>query len=234
MNQARSKQFLWILLLAVLVLTAIVASATTLEPMSFARLTRQATAIVRVRCVSVQSVWTSGEIWTDSRFEVLQQDKADVYGADQMEIAPRALGQKGSAQQDGLATQRVTPPMASAATITVRQLGGSLAGLHAQVDDVPQFSPGEEVYLFLWRRAGEPYRVLGWTQGTFRVLRDTRTGAARVTQDSAIEVFHGDVREYHANGLRNVPLAAFQEKLHAAIRGSATSDDRFQGTSTGK
>jgi hypothetical protein len=208
MSRANSRQFLWILFFIALALTAIVAGATTLEPMSFARLTRQATAIARLRCVSVQSTWAGGEIWTDARFVVLHQEKVDDYGTDQIDFNPR------------VATREVSTPgedAASGATITVRQLGGSVGGLHAQVDDVPQFHAGEEVVLFLWRRAGEPYRVLGWTQGTFRVTRDVHTGAARVTQDSATAAFHGEAREFQSRGVRNLPLAAFEEKLRAAI-----------------
>jgi hypothetical protein len=213
MSSADSKRFLWILLLAALLLTAIVASATTLQPMSFAQLTRQATAIVQVRCVSVQSVWVGGEIWTDSRFAVLRQEKTDAYGNDQYESGI-------SARAPDAATQGAQA--SSTETITVRLLGGSVAGIHSQVDDVPQFHPGEEAYLFLWRRAREPYRVLGWTQGTFRVRRDERTGAARVSQDSAMAAFHEDVREYQSSGMRNVPLAAFREKLRAAIAATTT------------
>lgn len=208
MSNRNGKQFLWILFFIALALTAIVASATTLEPMSFARLTRQATAIARLRCVSVQSTWAGGEIWTDNRFAVLQQEKADAYGTNQVDFKPRVAPREVSAESEDAAPS---------ATITVRQLGGNLAGLHAQVDDVPQFHAGEEVYLFLWRRAGEPYRVLGWTQGTFRVTRDALSGAARVTQDSAMAAFHGEVREFQSRGVRNLPLAAFEAKLRAAI-----------------
>ncbi len=215
MSRADSRRFLWILFFIALALTAIVASATTLEPMSFARLAQQATAIARLRCISVQSTWAGGEILTDSRFAVLQQEKADAYGADQVDFKPRA------------ATREIYPQgqdAGSGATIMVRQLGGSVGGLHAQVDDVPQFHPGEEVVLFLWRRAGEPYRVLGWTQGTFRVTRDARTGAARVTQDSAMATFHGEVREFQSRGVQNLPLAAFEERLRAAVAAGAAGE----------
>src|SRR5271155_4627983 len=191
-RSANSKQLLWILLLIALLLTAIVASATTLQPMSFARLTREATAIAHVRCVSVQSLWADGEIWTDSRFVVLQQEKPDSYGPDQLHSASLTPASESAAQGGN---------PSSAASITVRLLGGSVGDLHSQVDDVPVFQPGEEAYLFLWRHAGEPYRVLGWTQGTFRVLRDERTGAARVSQDSALAAFHGESREYQSSGI---------------------------------
>ena len=58
--------------------------------------------------------------------------------------------------------------------------------LHSHVDGVPVFRAGEEVYLFLWERPGEPYRVLGWPQGTFRIARNADTGVETVTQDSAM------------------------------------------------
>src|SRR5271163_5018372 len=195
MSKPNHKLFLWILLLFLLVLTAIVASATTLAPMSFDELTRRATAIVRVRCVGVQSRWSGGEVWTDSRFVILEEAKADAFGADQHITTP--------------VTAKVDSPAAplTLGNIVVRQLGGSIDGLHSRVEGVPQFQPGEEAYLFLWRRAAEPYRVLGWVQGTFRVTRDQRSGVARVTQDSALTVFHGETREFQSEGIRNMSLA---------------------------
>jgi len=58
----------------------------------------------------------------------------------------------------------------------VRTIGGTSGHLHSHVDGVPIFRSGEEVYLFLWERPGEPYRVLGWAQGTFRIARNADTG----------------------------------------------------------
>jgi hypothetical protein len=207
MSSAQSKQFLWILLLIALLLTVIVANATSLAPMSFNALARQATAIARLRCLSVKSAWIDGEIWTDSRFAVLQQQKADAYGTDAYEsVATSADAERG-------------------ATITVRQLGGAVDGVRAQVDGVPVFHPGEEVYLFLWRKAGEPYRVLGWSQGTFRITRDARAGQARITQDSAAAEFRGETHQFESSGVRNVPLAAFEQRLHAAISANAVGNN---------
>jgi hypothetical protein len=214
MNNDHGKHCLWILLLVALVLTALVASATTLVPMSFESLAQQATAIVRVRCVGAQSVWADGEIWTDTRFAVLQQEKPDAFGADQFEMSSPAAA-PGISMRPGTGTR--PGAAASVSRFTLRQMGGSIGGVHSHVDDVPQFNPGEEVYLFLWRRAGEPYRVLGWTQGTFRVARDARTRTARVTQDSAASVFHSESREFQSSGIRNLPLAAFEERLHSAL-----------------
>lgn len=212
MRNENGKRCLWILLLGALVLTALVASATTLAPLSFQELTRQATSIVRVRCLETHSAWAAGEIWTDTRFEILQTEKPDTYGSDQLQNATPTGAVRSAGRHAGSPTN---------ATITLRQLGGSIDGVRAHVEDVPQFRAGEELYLFLWRRSGEPYRVLGWAQGTFRIASDAGTGVARVTQDSATASFHADTRQFHTNGVRNVPLSTFQEELRGALAANA-------------
>lgn len=212
MQNENGKRCLWILLFGALVLTALVASATTLAPLSFQDLTRQATAIVRVRCLGTHSLWADGEIWTETRFEILQTEKADIYGSDQLQNAAPSAAARTAARGAGSAQN---------ATITLRQLGGSVDGLRAHVEDVPQFHAGEEAYLFLWRRAGEPYRVLGWAQGTFRIASDAWRGVVRVTQDSAMASFHANTRQFHTNGVRNLPLNTFQEKLRGALAANA-------------
>ncbi|MGC1614937.1 MAG: hypothetical protein WA736_09640 [Candidatus Acidiferrum sp.] len=103
--------------------------------------------------------------------------------------------------------------------VTVRLLGGTVAHLHSHVDEVPAFRPGEEVYLFLWGRDGEPYQVLGWSQGTFRIARNPRSGLEVVTQDSASSpIFDPQARAFRRGGIRNLPVAIFREKLHKALR----------------
>ena len=82
---------------------------------------------------------------------------------------------------------------------------------------MPTFRVGEEVYLFLWGRAGEPYRVLGWSQGTFRIARDAQSGRERVTQESAFGKFDPQTRMFRADGIRGMELSAFREKLKQAI-----------------
>jgi hypothetical protein len=102
--------------------------------------------------------------------------------------------------------------------VTVRTMGGVFRGLHSRVDGVPVFRPGEEVYLFLWARSGEPYQVLGWSQGTFRIARDAETGIERVTQDSArLPLFDPRTRQFRHGGIRNLPIAIFQLKLRKAL-----------------
>ena len=44
---------------------------------------------------------------------------------------------------------------------------------------------------------GDPYTVLGWSQGTFRIARNADTGMEIVTQDSAMaSVFDPGTREF--------------------------------------
>lgn len=105
------------------------------------------------------------------------------------------------------------------ALVTVRMLGGRVGHLRSHVDEVPQFRTGEEVYLFLWGDAGAPYRVLGWSQGTFRISRNTQSGLEVVTQDSAATpIFDPQTRAFRRGGIRNLPVALFREKLRKALR----------------
>jgi len=151
--------------------------------MSFDELAQKATAIGRLRCLSTESHWENGEIWTETRFEVLESNKGAMPGM-----------------------------------LTVRMIGGSAGHFHSRVEGVPKFHAGEEAYLFLWRNAGEPYRVLGWSQGTFRISRDTQSGMERVTQDSTAEpVFDLRTREFRSGGVRDLPMAVFQLKLRKAL-----------------
>ena len=53
--------------------------------------------------------------------------------------------------------------------VQVEMPGGVIGHLHAGVEEVPAFSPEEEAYLFLWAAPNGAYRILGWTQGVFRI-----------------------------------------------------------------
>jgi hypothetical protein len=102
--------------------------------------------------------------------------------------------------------------------VTIRTMGGSVGNLHSRIEGVPAFRAGEEAYVFLWGREGEPYRVLGWSQGTFRIARDTRTGVETVTQDSAdAPIFDPRTKKFQRGGIRNLPVAAFELKLRKAL-----------------
>ena len=133
---------------------------------------------------AAESRFDGREIWTETRFEVLELDKGLLPGL-----------------------------------VTVRMMGGRAGHLHSRIDGVPQFRAGEEVYLFLWnRRPGDPYTVLGWSQGTFRIARNVDTGMETVTQDSAMaSVFDPGTREFRRTGVRNLPVALFRVKLRKAL-----------------
>jgi hypothetical protein len=183
MSFAQRRRFLRILFLAGLALLAIAANATTLSRLPFEELVNQATAVARLRCIGVESRWENGEIWTETRFEIVELNKGLLPGV-----------------------------------VSVRMLGGSVGNLHSRIDGVPVFRAGEEAYVFLWGREGEPFRVLGWSQGTFRIARDPRTGVERVTQDStAAPVFDPRTRQFRHGGIRNLPLAIFQLRLRKAL-----------------
>jgi hypothetical protein len=183
MSFVQRRRFLWILFLAALGLLAVAANATTLSRLRFEELADQATAVARLRCLGVQSLWEDGEIWTETRFETVELNKGLLPGV-----------------------------------VSVRMLGGNLGNLHSRIEGVPAFRPGEEAYVFLWGRDGEPLRVLGWSQGTFRIRRDTKTGVEMVTQDSAaMPLFDPRTRQFRRGGIRNLPVAIFQLKLRKAL-----------------
>ncbi|OLD61084.1 MAG: hypothetical protein AUI53_07170 [Acidobacteria bacterium 13_1_40CM_2_60_7] len=183
MSFADRRRFLWILFLAGLVLIALVAQATTFSRLRFEELARQASGVARLRCLSAESHWENGEIWTETRFAVEETEKG-------------LLG----------------------ALTMVRLPGGRVGHIEAHVDGAPRFHPGEEVYLFLWGKRGEPFHVLGWAQGTFRITRNPRTGRESVTQDSAATViFDAESRTFRRDGISKMPVAEFRERLRGAL-----------------
>jgi hypothetical protein len=183
MSYAQRRRFLLLLFLAGLLLIGIVASATTFVRLGFADLTRTATAVARLRCVASESFVENGQIWTATRFAVLE-------------------------------TAKGTLP----AAITVRTPGGSAAGVTAHVEGAPRFRTGEEVFLFLVAAPGEPWKILGWAQGTFRIARDSSGGRERLTQDSAaLPVYDPARREFRAEGLRNVTVDEFRARVQRVL-----------------
>lgn len=105
---------------------------------------------------------------------------------------------------------------------TVRLIGGHVGGIESIVGDVPRFQPGQEVILFLNPSKGGTYSVTAWVEGKF-VLRRDRSGHAFVTQESAGEaVYDRATGQFHAEGIRHMPLNVFRQRLRNAI-GSASS-----------
>ncbi len=102
--------------------------------------------------------------------------------------------------------------------ITVRLPGGRVDHLHAFVDGVPRFQPGEDAILFLERTRAGDFAVTSWVQGTFRIHRDAATGQEKVTQDSSgFAVFDPATRKFRTAGVRNLPLEEFRQRLATAM-----------------
>jgi hypothetical protein len=185
MSGRQRKRFLWTLFLIGLTLLVLVAvaGATTLARLKFGDLASQASAVGRMRCLRSESHWNNGEIWTHTRFVVLEQNKGTL---------PRF--------------------------VEVEMPGGVIGHLHSRVEEVPAFAPGEEAYLFLWIAPDGVYRILGWSQGAFRIHKDQVTGLESVTQDSAAApLFDPLSRQFRHGGIRNLPVAVFQVKLKRAL-----------------
>ena len=102
--------------------------------------------------------------------------------------------------------------------VEVEMPGGVFGHLHSRVEEVPAFVPGEEAYLFLWPAPDGAYRILGWSQGAFRIRRNSATGVEMVTQDSAnAPLFDPITRKFRRGGVRNLPVGVFQLKLKRAL-----------------
>jgi hypothetical protein len=171
-----------LVLLAILLLAATSARATTLARLTIEQMTAAAAVVARVRCVASEARWSAGELWTHTTFEVIEVWKGQ---------APR--------------------------TIAVRLIGGRAGNIISSVPEVPRFEPGEDVVLFLEPASAGEFTVTSWAQGTFRIRRDLRSGAERVTQDSAgLPVFDPATRQFRAEGMRGALLENLRARIEAA------------------
>ncbi|MGA2430889.1 MAG: hypothetical protein ABSH13_20500, partial [Candidatus Acidiferrum sp.] len=81
MSYVERRRFLWVVFLAgllVLALSAALTNGTTLVRLRFQDLAQRATAIARLRCVGSESRWEQGELWTETRFEVMEMHKGSL------------------------------------------------------------------------------------------------------------------------------------------------------------
>jgi hypothetical protein len=88
MSYIQRRRFLWILFLGGLALLAVAASATTLSRLRLEDLAQESTAVARMRCLGATSQWEQGEIWTETKFEVLEREKGELPGI----VTVRLLG----------------------------------------------------------------------------------------------------------------------------------------------
>ena len=88
MSYAQRRRFLWVLFLIGIALIAVVARATTLVHLRFQELVGYSSAIARVHCDGSDTRMENREIWTDTRFRVIQREKG--YLPDQIVVRSRA------------------------------------------------------------------------------------------------------------------------------------------------
>jgi hypothetical protein len=106
--------------------------------------------------------------------------------------------------------------------IVVRLPGGKYQHLISHVDEAPEFNPGEEVYVFLTGQPGKQFHIVGWSQGTFRIHKNVRTGEETVTQDSAdVPVFDTQTNQFTKTGVKGLRMDHFLERLNMEIRRQA-------------
>ena len=104
------------------------------------------------------------------------------------------------------------------AEITVRLLGGRMAGITSTVSGVPRFRPGEEAVLFLEPASPGHFTVVAWQQGTFHIGHDRATGEETVTQDTAyFPAFNPRTRRFDSGGIVSMTLANFKAQIEAAV-----------------
>lgn len=102
--------------------------------------------------------------------------------------------------------------------IVVRTPGGRFQHIRSHVDGVPEFRPGEEVFLFLSGHPGAQFRIVGWTQGTFRIRTNVQTGTETVTQDSAdMPVFDPQLNRFTKMGVKDLRMDVFLDKMNKEI-----------------
>jgi hypothetical protein len=109
-------------------------------------------------------------------------------------------------------------PTAAVRQVTVRLLGGSVGNLTSTVSGLPRFRPGEELFLFLQPTARGDFSIVSWVQGTFRIRRDTRSGAEIVVQDTvAFDTYDPATRQFDAAGIRNLSVATLRLRVQSAL-----------------
>jgi hypothetical protein len=117
------------------------------------------------------------------------------------------------ADVDLVETLKGSPP----ARIIVRLPGGRVGNLATHVDAAPSLQPGDEKILFLEKTRANDYAVTAWAEGAFRIGRNSR-GEETVTQESSeIPVFDAVTRQFATQGIHNVPISDFRQRLAGVL-----------------
>jgi hypothetical protein len=128
-----------------------------------------------------------------------QWDKGAIWTFSEFEVVERLKGAPGN-------------------RIRVRVPGGRVGHLVTVIEAAPTFQPGEESILFLEATPGGDYAVTAWAEGTFRIHAHPQTGRELVTQESSgYAVFDTATRRFRAEGIRDITVGEFRERLAAAL-----------------
>lgn len=130
----------------------------------------------------------------------------------EVDVAERLKGNRGA-------------PASPRDILRVRLPGGTMGGLRQVVAGVPTLAAGDEVVLFLWRgHPGTDTRLLGLSQGTFRVDRSRETGPADAVSDrSGLGLVRRDATglvpdEAEASRELRLPLPSLLDRVRARVR----------------
>jgi len=171
-------------------LRAIAGHATTLAQMDLTQLAHAAQVVARVRCLGSESRRDAGQIWTFTRFAVVET----MQGSPDATLLVRLPGGR-----DGHLIENVEGvPRFSPGEETILFL--------------------ERTRLTQQSGAGE-WSVTAWGEGTFRIARDARSGRESVTQDSSrMAVFDRASRTFRRQGIARMPMSEFRARLAAAMK----------------
>jgi hypothetical protein len=113
------------------------------------------------------------------------------------------------------------------ARFQVRLPGGRIGNISTRIEEVPKFLPGDDVLIFLESRRDGTYAVTAWSEGTFRIRKGTAASPELVTQDSSgALVFDPVTRQFHSEGIRNLPWTELHKRLLDALSSAKTGATR--------
>jgi hypothetical protein len=104
------------------------------------------------------------------------------------------------------------------ARLRVRSPGGRVGHISTQVEEAPEFHPGDDAVLFLEEAADGTYGVTAWAEGTFHIRKSSEADRELVTQDSSgVVVFDPVTRQFRSEGIRNLLWSEFRQRLVGAL-----------------
>ncbi len=163
---------------------------------------------------------------------LVRMSLADLARAAQTIVRARCLGSESRWESGEIWTFTRFEPLetlkgAAPGPFVVRLIGGRIGNLASEVDGVPRFRPGEEAILFLEPTRTGDLSVTAWSEGSFRVQRDPRSGRAFVTEDSAATgVFDPATRRFAPAGIACMPLERFERRLRRILEAGRGAPER--------